>query len=127
MVNKLQLFLCFFFFSFKKKLDGTIIAPTDFKVWGKGLLQWLQFTKLMGLTIQGNGIIDGRGSAWWQVSPYDDPIDDEFKLLIPLNSTVQEKPQAPVTHPSSNSTLWFLRILCSTFSKFTLKPMAGKK
>ncbi|TYK15613.1 polygalacturonase [Cucumis melo var. makuwa] len=78
------------------QLDGTIIAPTDFKVWGKGLLQWLQFTKLMGLTIQGNGVIDGRGSVWWQeISPYDDPIDDEFKLLIPLNSTVQEKPPAP--------------------------------
>ncbi|KAG6573735.1 Polygalacturonase, partial [Cucurbita argyrosperma subsp. sororia] len=44
------------------QLDGTIIAPTDFKVWGKGLLQWLQFTKLIGLTIQGHGVIDGRGS-----------------------------------------------------------------
>ncbi|XP_038893387.1 polygalacturonase At1g48100-like isoform X2 [Benincasa hispida] len=77
------------------QLDGTIIAPTDFKVWGKGLLQWLQFTKLKGLTIQGNGVIDGRGSAWWQVSPYDDPIEDEFKQLIPLNSTLKEKPPAP--------------------------------
>jgi len=78
-------------------LDGKIIAPTDFKVWGRGLFQWLQFTKLMGLTIQGNGIIDGRGSVWWQVSSFDDTIDHEFKLLIPLNSSVQEKPPAPVT------------------------------
>ncbi|XP_023543454.1 polygalacturonase At1g48100-like isoform X1 [Cucurbita pepo subsp. pepo] len=77
------------------QLDGKIIAPTDFKVWGRGLFQWLQFTKLMGLTIQGNGIIDGRGSVWWQVSSFDDTIDHEFKLLIPLNSSVQEKPPAP--------------------------------
>ncbi|XP_022151047.1 polygalacturonase At1g48100-like [Momordica charantia] len=78
------------------QLDGTIIAPTDFKVWGKGLLQWLQFTKLVGITIQGNGVIDGRGSVWWQASPFDDPIDDEVKLFIPLNSTVQAKPPSPV-------------------------------
>ncbi|XP_022971171.1 polygalacturonase At1g48100-like isoform X2 [Cucurbita maxima] len=77
------------------QLDGKIIAPTDFKVWGRGLFQWLQFTKLMGLNIQGNGTIDGRGSVWWQVSPFDDTIDHEFKLLIPLNSSVQEKPPAP--------------------------------
>ncbi|XP_022944796.1 polygalacturonase At1g48100-like [Cucurbita moschata] len=77
------------------QLDGTIIAPTDFKVWGKGLLQWLQFTKLVGLTIQGHGVIDGRGSVWWHVSPFHDPIDDEPKLFIPLNSTVQEKSPFP--------------------------------
>ncbi|KAG6601507.1 Polygalacturonase, partial [Cucurbita argyrosperma subsp. sororia] len=77
------------------QLDGKVIARTDFKVWGRGLFQWLQFTKLMGLTIQGNGIIDGRGSVWWQVSSFDDTIDHEFKLLIPLNSSVQEKPPAP--------------------------------
>lgn len=42
----------------------------------------------MGITIQGNGIIDGRGSVWWQDHQYDGPIDDEEKLIIPLNKTV---------------------------------------
>ncbi|XP_015894769.4 polygalacturonase At1g48100 [Ziziphus jujuba] len=76
------------------QLDGTIIAPTDSKAWGKGLLQWLEFTKLRGITIQGNGVIDGRGSVWWQDYPYEDP-DDESKLIVPLNSTAQQNPPMP--------------------------------
>ncbi|XP_072984341.1 polygalacturonase At1g48100-like isoform X1 [Typha latifolia] len=47
------------------QLDGTIVAPTSPKPWGSGLLQWLEFTKLKGLTIQGQGIIEGQGSSWW--------------------------------------------------------------
>ncbi|GLT36578.1 hypothetical protein SLA2020_109470 [Shorea laevis] len=78
------------------QLDGTIIAPTDSKSWGRGLLQWLEFTKLRGIAIQGKGIIDGRGSGWWQDSPFEDPIDDEIKLIVPLNNTLQEKPPMPV-------------------------------
>nr|XP_023922553.1 polygalacturonase At1g48100-like [Quercus suber] len=78
------------------QLDGTIIAPTNSNAWGKGLFQWLDFTKLRGITVQGNGIIDGRGSVWWQDAPFDDPIDDEIKLLVPLNSSVEENPPMPV-------------------------------
>ncbi|KAK9027702.1 hypothetical protein V6N11_067525 [Hibiscus sabdariffa] len=78
------------------QLDGTIVAPTDSRPWGKGILQWLEFSKLKGITIQGKGIIDGRGSGWWQDTPYEDPYDDEWKLIIPLNSTVQERPPTPV-------------------------------
>lgn len=78
-------------------MDGTIIAPTSSNDWGKGLLWWLDFTKLRGITIQGKGILDGRGSVWWQDYPYDDPIDDESKLIIPLhNNTLQDKPPMPV-------------------------------
>ncbi|MED6169056.1 hypothetical protein PIB30_017809 [Stylosanthes scabra] len=76
------------------QLDGTIIAPTNPNAWNGGLLQWLEFTKLMGITIQGKGVIDGRGSVWWQDQPFDDPIDDEEKLIVPLNRTW--KPPAPV-------------------------------
>ncbi|KAL4362995.1 hypothetical protein GQ457_04G007470 [Hibiscus cannabinus] len=78
------------------QLDGTIIAPTDSRPWGKGILQWLEFSKLKGITIQGKGVIDGRGSGWWQDAPYEDPYDDEWKLIVPLNSTVQERPPMPV-------------------------------
>ncbi|XWS63676.1 hypothetical protein CRYUN_Cryun06bG0122000 [Craigia yunnanensis] len=83
------------------QLDGTIIAPTDSQPWGKGILQWLEFTKLRGITVQGKGIIDGRGSGWWQDAPYEDPYDDERKLIIPLNSTVQERPPMPVRNELS--------------------------
>ncbi|KAK8529437.1 hypothetical protein V6N12_060219 [Hibiscus sabdariffa] len=83
------------------QLDGTIIAPTDSRPWGKGILQWLEFSKLKGITIQGKGIIDGRGSGWWQDAPYEDPYDDEWKLIVPLNSTVQERPPMPVRNELS--------------------------
>lgn len=78
------------------QLDGTLVAPTENKAWGKGLLQWLEFTKLRGITIQGQGTIDGRGSVWWEDYPFDEPIDDETQLLIPLNSTVERSPPMPV-------------------------------
>ncbi|KAL1538558.1 polygalacturonase-like protein [Salvia divinorum] len=47
------------------QLDGKIIAPTNSGAWGKGLLQWLDFSKLKGIAIRGQGVIDGRGSVWW--------------------------------------------------------------
>lgn len=80
------------------QLDGTIIAPTYPKAWGSGLLQWLQFTKLRGITVRGKGIIDGRGSVWWESSPLDDPIDDEEKLIVPLNSSVPKYPPLPINN-----------------------------
>lgn len=82
------------------QLDGMIVAPTDSESWGRGLMWWIEFTKLKGITIQGNGVIDGRGTGWWQQdNPFDYPIDDDFKLIVPLNNTVQERPPMPVKHP----------------------------
>ncbi|XP_009388828.2 polygalacturonase At1g48100-like isoform X1 [Musa acuminata AAA Group] len=51
------------------QLDGKIIAPGG-KAWGSGLLQWLEFRSLKGIRIQGQGIIEGQGNAWWS---RDDP------------------------------------------------------
>lgn len=87
------------------QLDGTIIAPTNAKAWGSGLLQWLEFTKLRGITIRGKGTIDGRGSVWWQDAPLEDPIDDESRLIVPLNNTVQEAPPMPVINQTYSSNL----------------------
>lgn len=47
------------------QLNGILIAPTSRKPWGSGLLQWIQFKKLKGITVYGKGIIDGQGSVWW--------------------------------------------------------------
>ncbi|KAL5723818.1 galacturonan 1,4-alpha-galacturonidase [Ranunculus cassubicifolius] len=77
------------------QLDGTIIAPTYAKAWSAGLFQWIEFTKLRGITIQGKGIIDGRGSVWWQDSPLDNPIDDETELFFPEDET--EEKNSPVS------------------------------
>lgn len=52
------------------QLEGTILAPTSAKSWGSGLLQWLEFTKLNGMVIQGNGIINGRGQQWWTLDAF---------------------------------------------------------
>ncbi|ONK68563.1 uncharacterized protein A4U43_C05F13380 [Asparagus officinalis] len=66
------------------QLDGIIIAPTSPKAWGSGLLQWLEFTKLRGITIQGRGVIEGRGSVWWTYSQWDDePISTELSGNMP--------------------------------------------
>ncbi|CAL5398733.1 unnamed protein product [Camellia sinensis] len=80
------------------QLEGTIIAPISSKAWGSGLLEWLEFTKMIGITVQGTGTIDGRGSVWWQESPYNDPLDDESKLIIPLNNTVEENSSIPISN-----------------------------
>ncbi|KAG6758988.1 hypothetical protein NC652_024881 [Populus alba x Populus x berolinensis] len=78
------------------QLDGTIIAPTNSNAWGRGLFQWLDFTKLVGITIQGEGTIDGSGSVWWQDYPFEDPIDNESEFIVPLNNTAQQHPPMPV-------------------------------
>ena len=56
----------------------------------------MNFKKLVGITIQGNCVIDGRGSVWWQDYPYDDPFDDESKLIVPLYNTTQKHKPIPV-------------------------------
>ncbi|CAA6665548.1 unnamed protein product [Spirodela intermedia] len=52
-------------------LDGTVVAPTSSKAWGTGLLQWLEFTKLKGITIKGKGVIEGHGAVWWSQSQFE--------------------------------------------------------
>ncbi|KAI7753773.1 hypothetical protein M8C21_011692, partial [Ambrosia artemisiifolia] len=75
-------------------IDGTIIAPSSFKPYGSGLFQWILFTKLVGLTIQGTGTVDGSGSIWWKESRFSDPLDDELKLIIPINGTTEKSPSS---------------------------------
>ncbi|MCL7028540.1 hypothetical protein MKW94_011140 [Papaver nudicaule] len=74
------------------QLDGTIIAPMSWKSWGSGLFQWILFSKLNGISVQGNGIIDGRGSLWWKESSQ----LDESLLVEPRTNTTTDKnnPQA---------------------------------
>lgn len=53
---------------FLLQLDGKIIAPRSSSAWGSGFYQWLDFSKLQGITIRGKGTIDGQGSIWWNDS-----------------------------------------------------------
>ncbi|CAL9121246.1 Glycosyl hydrolases family 28 [Musa troglodytarum] len=83
------------------QLDGMIIAPTDARYWGSGLLWWIEFTKLRGITIQGSGIIEGRGSVWWTNAESDvDPIHEELSKNLP-----QIKPTALRFYGSYNVTV----------------------
>ncbi|KAE8716549.1 pantothenate kinase 2-like [Hibiscus syriacus] len=81
------------------QLDGTIIAPTDSRPWGKGILQWLEFSKLKGITIQGKGIIDGRGSGTVQERP-PMPVRNELSGKMP-----SIKPTALRFYGSFNATV----------------------
>ncbi|GLJ05381.1 hypothetical protein SUGI_0017180 [Cryptomeria japonica] len=54
------------------KVDGSIIAPTNARSWASNLLQWINFSKLNGISIVGSGVIEGQGSAWWKLSEYSD-------------------------------------------------------
>lgn len=49
-------------------------------------MNWIVFKRLTGLTIQGHGTIEGRGSGWWHISALYDPgdtsdDDDEADLM----------------------------------------------
>ncbi|KAK7337662.1 hypothetical protein VNO77_18247 [Canavalia gladiata] len=51
------------------QIDGTIVALDGPKSWpresGK---RWLVFDRINGLTLEGGGVIDGRGQKWWDLS-----------------------------------------------------------
>ncbi|KAM0840613.1 hypothetical protein ACQ4PT_059542 [Festuca glaucescens] len=83
------------------QLDGTILAKTGARAWGSGLLQWLEFTKLNGITIQGTGVINGRGQEWWaNLDPNDDNDMDAYNQE--LEKMPQIKPTALRFYGSSN-------------------------
>ncbi|XP_074274440.1 polygalacturonase At1g48100 isoform X2 [Silene latifolia] len=77
------------------QVDGTIVAPTNAEAWSSDLMWWMDFTKLVGLTIQGKGTIDGSGSVWWNDASYEAPGDDETQMIIPLNDTILKHPPIP--------------------------------
>jgi Glycosyl hydrolases family 28 len=66
------------------QLDGTIVAPTNHKRFTSGLLQWIEFTKLNGITIQGQGIVEGRGNNWWNINSDLDSDDDPVSKFLPF-------------------------------------------
>ncbi|XP_022565694.1 polygalacturonase At1g48100 isoform X2 [Brassica napus] len=84
------------------QLDGKIIAPKSSRAWGSGLLQWIEFKSLIGITIKGKGVIDGQGSVWWNKSPDYDPADDNDMVI--LNSISLMKDQKGTKMPGAKPT-----------------------
>ncbi|QCE13052.1 polygalacturonase [Vigna unguiculata] len=49
------------------QLEGTVIAPKSIGDW-KFLNEerkWIEFSDISGIVIEGGGVIDGQGAAWW--------------------------------------------------------------
>lgn len=51
------------------QIDGTLIAPDGPKAWKpkKDQLDWVVFMNIDGMSLQGSGLIDGRGQKWWNL------------------------------------------------------------
>ncbi|CAL1367337.1 unnamed protein product [Linum trigynum] len=50
------------------QLQGTILAPDNVEAWDdKRGGNWLRFSDVFGLIIDGGGRIDGRGEIWWRL------------------------------------------------------------
>ncbi|XP_019085537.1 PREDICTED: probable polygalacturonase At3g15720 [Camelina sativa] len=53
--------------SVQVKFDGKIVAPRDKTAWSDyKSLRWVSFKEIIGLTVNGSGSIDGRGSSFWK-------------------------------------------------------------
>ncbi|PWZ12201.1 Polygalacturonase [Zea mays] len=50
------------------QLDGAIVAPSDPDTWpANSKRNWLLFYQAHGMSLQGAGLIDGRGQKWWEL------------------------------------------------------------
>ncbi|XP_024188294.1 polygalacturonase At1g48100 [Rosa chinensis] len=53
----------------KLQIDGTLVPPNGPDSWPKNISkrQWLVFYRINGMSMQGGGVIDGRGEKWWNL------------------------------------------------------------
>ncbi|XP_019428298.1 PREDICTED: polygalacturonase At1g48100-like [Lupinus angustifolius] len=85
------------------KVGGTIVPPDGPDSWPRNSSkrQWLVFYRINGMSMQGNGLIDGRGEKWWNLpckphkgnngttlpGPCDSPV--AIRFFMSSNLTVQ--------------------------------------
>ena len=52
-----------------EKVDGTLMPPDGPESWPKNnsKRQWLVFFRINGMSLEGSGLIDGRGAKWWDL------------------------------------------------------------
>lgn len=56
-------------------MSGNIVAPTKKTDWfGHHVDTWLSFNTVNGLTVSGNGKIDGNGRIWWTNACIGSPV-----------------------------------------------------
>ncbi|KAJ6756988.1 hypothetical protein OIU74_026279 [Salix koriyanagi] len=84
-------------------IDGTIMPPDGPESWPSKMSkrQWLVFYRINGMSMQGGGVIDGRGEKWWNLpckphkgrngatlpGPCDSPV--AMRFFMSSNLTVQ--------------------------------------
>ena len=58
-----------FFLVHIEKVDGTLMPPDGPESWPKNNSrhQWLVFYRINGMSLEGRGLIDGRGEKWWDL------------------------------------------------------------
>ncbi|TQE01333.1 hypothetical protein C1H46_013013 [Malus baccata] len=51
------------------QVDGTLVPPDGPESWPKNISrhQWLVFYRVNEMSLQGGGVIDGRGEKWWNL------------------------------------------------------------
>lgn len=92
------------------QIDGTIMPPDGPDSWPQGVSkrQWLVFYRINGMSMQGGGLIDGRGEKWWNLP---------CKPHKGINGTTMPGPcDSPVAirfFMSSNLTVWGLKVMNS--------------
>ncbi|GKU87113.1 hypothetical protein SLEP1_g1563 [Rubroshorea leprosula] len=85
------------------QVDGTLMPPDGPDSWptNKSRHQWLVFFRINEMSLQGGGVIDGRGQKWWDLpcklhkgingtrvpGPCDSPI--AIRFFVSSNLTVQ--------------------------------------
>lgn len=52
-----------------EKIDGNIMPPDGPDSWPikNSKKQWLVFYRISRMSLQGGGVIDGRGEKWWNL------------------------------------------------------------
>ncbi|MCD7453522.1 hypothetical protein HAX54_021257 [Datura stramonium] len=91
------------------KMDGNIVAPSEPSKWrcfDHLCLQWIHIKHVNGLTVRGNGTINGRGHKWWDVKDRVKPTAFEIshsKNIILSGLSFKDNPRMHVHFEKSKS------------------------
>ncbi|KAI4379283.1 hypothetical protein MLD38_005601 [Melastoma candidum] len=81
------------------QISGNIVGPTDPEEWeGLDTTRWMYFHGIIHLTIEGGGIVNGRGDKWWE-------------RICKTGNACQEAPTAFKFHKCDDLTIRDLEII----------------
>ncbi|XP_026387280.1 polygalacturonase At1g48100-like isoform X2 [Papaver somniferum] len=89
------------------QIDGIMLAPPNIGSWSKSdLYQWINIKWVKNFTIQGGGVVDGQGFAWWK--------PNEVSYIQKTSKHMPDmKPTALRFYESSSVTVRDIRIINS--------------